>query len=201
MPPTPDQVTLQALMHPLRISILARMNAPKARLSPKDIADEFDEHLSNVAYHFKALESAGLIREVDQVQIRGAVKHIYEPAQPALAWTDQVASLSPVARRTLVATTLGNAIEAVGMAVDSGTYERPGCHFSWDTSWTDALGWRLLSQLFEETTKAAMGILRESEERIEAARETGLPVDAFLSSYVISSFESPPRPTADGDQS
>jgi len=49
-----DQRLIKALGHPLRMSVLAILNARVA--SPSELAKELGEPLGNVAYHVKILE-------------------------------------------------------------------------------------------------------------------------------------------------
>lgn len=67
--------TIQPLLHPLRLEIL-RVMEESGPTSPSDIAED-QRDLGRVAYHFRILLKAGLIRQVELVPVRGSVRHIY----------------------------------------------------------------------------------------------------------------------------
>lgn len=66
---------MRALVHPLRLPILRR--AARRRVSPKELADEFDAPLGNVSYHVRELHAAGFLRRVGTVPRRGSIEHFY----------------------------------------------------------------------------------------------------------------------------
>ena len=70
-----DQRLIKALGHPLRMSVLAILNARVA--SPSELAKELGEPLGNVAYHVKILEETGAIELVRTAPVRGALEHFY----------------------------------------------------------------------------------------------------------------------------
>lgn len=64
-----------ALLHPIRIDLLKRMDEP--RTCP-DLASIFDTSPQKIYYHVKALENAGLIEKVEERRVRGAVEGYYQ---------------------------------------------------------------------------------------------------------------------------
>ncbi|HEY0317988.1 MAG TPA: helix-turn-helix domain-containing protein [Solirubrobacterales bacterium] len=181
------QQLARALTHPTRISILMRMNAPRRRISPRGYCDETGGLLSNVSYHFRCLNKAGLIELVDERPVRGSMQHFYEPVDRAMAWTREYAELAPVVKQNLAATALRGGVEAVGNAVDAGTFDRqPDSHLSYDTMRVDALAWRKLTELMNRTLAEAMEIGKEAAVRLENTD------DGFLASFLMSCFEAAP---------
>ena len=177
----------RALTHPTRITILMKMNDPRRRMSPKAFCDETDGHLSNVSYHFRCLKEAGLIKLVAMSPARGSVQHFYEPVERAMAWAREFAAMSPAMRQNLAATALRGGVEAVGRAVDAGSFDRRlDSHLSYQTMRVDELGWEELAKLFDRTLESAMAIAEESEARLPN------PSGGFLASYLISAFEAAP---------
>ncbi|HLI58167.1 MAG TPA: winged helix-turn-helix domain-containing protein [Solirubrobacteraceae bacterium] len=65
----------KALAHPLRVRILAILQAQDA--SPVQLASRLDASLGTVAYHVRTLERLGLIEMVATHQRRGATEHVY----------------------------------------------------------------------------------------------------------------------------
>lgn len=72
---TDDQL-LVALRHPLRRRILRKMIAT-GRISPRQLATELKEPLSNVSYHVRVLAEVEAATAVGQKPVRGAVEHFY----------------------------------------------------------------------------------------------------------------------------
>jgi DNA-binding transcriptional ArsR family regulator len=183
----------KALTHPTRISILMKMNEPRRRLSPKGYTDESGEHLSNVSYHFRCLSAAGLIKLVDEQPVRGSTQHFYEPVERAMAWAREYAAMSPAVRQNLAATALRGGVEAIGNAVDAGSFDRrTDSHLSYQTMRVDDLGWQELTRLFDRTLKKAMEIGGTAEDRMPD------PDQGFLASYLMSAFEAAPPSDLDG---
>ena len=68
----------RANTHPLRVSILEVLNIDGGRtLSPKDLSLELQAPLSTVNYHVTELRRSGLVKVVDERQVRGAIEHFY----------------------------------------------------------------------------------------------------------------------------
>ncbi|HEY8585070.1 MAG TPA: helix-turn-helix domain-containing protein, partial [Capillimicrobium sp.] len=76
-----------ALKHPTRQKALEILNQRDA--SPSDIARRIDQPIANVTYHMKILRRLGLIEQIDERHVRGAVEHIYRAiAAPILLTSD-----------------------------------------------------------------------------------------------------------------
>lgn len=68
----------RANTHPLRVSILEVLSIDGGRtLSPKDLSLELQAPLSTVNYHVTELRRSGLVKVVDERQVRGAIEHFY----------------------------------------------------------------------------------------------------------------------------
>lgn len=64
-----------ALLKPLRLEILRRLDAP--RTCP-ELAAEFEESAQKIYYHVKALQEAGLVDKVAERRVRGTVEGRYQ---------------------------------------------------------------------------------------------------------------------------
>jgi predicted ArsR family transcriptional regulator len=74
----------RANTHPLRVSILEVLSIDEGRtLSPKDLSLELQAPLSTVNYHVTELRRSGLVKVVDERQVRGAIEHFYQVVEPA----------------------------------------------------------------------------------------------------------------------
>lgn len=78
--PVRDAAILISLRHPLRRRILKAMITAEEPSSPRGIATELKEPLSNVSYHVRVLADHGTATLHDTEPVRGSVRHLYEPA-------------------------------------------------------------------------------------------------------------------------
>jgi DNA-binding transcriptional ArsR family regulator len=77
----------QAISHPLRVTILQRLERlaeGEKGVSPKMLSDELDIPLANVAYHVQVLKKVKMIKLADRKPRRGAVEHYYALANGGL---------------------------------------------------------------------------------------------------------------------
>jgi hypothetical protein len=188
----PQAVMGRAMAHPTRIGILMRMNAPRRPLSPSMYSEESGERLATSSYHFRELAKMGCIELVRTQQRRGATEHYYAPTKRAMAWTKAWKALPDWIKQNLSATALRGLVEAVGEAIDSGTFEaREDSHLSYDAIWVDEQAWRELTALFNQTLEEAISIGDRAEKRISADGA------GFVATYALTCFESPPRGEGD----
>lgn len=179
----------QALSHPLRVTILMRMNTPKRELSPSDYAEESGVHLSTCSYHFRQLSRYGLIRETRTAQVRGATEHFYEPVKRAMAWTRAYGAMPDAVKQNLAATALEGAVLSIGTSVDAGTFDaREDSHLSYDQMKVDAEGWERIIAVFNQALLDAIAIRDEALERLEGDEGA----ETFFASYLMSCWEAAP---------
>jgi len=179
----------KALSHPSRVRILTEMNTPTRRMSPVQFADRHGEHLGTVAYHFRILRQAGCIKVVEEHTRRGGTEHVYEPVKRAMAWKREWEDLGPFFRDNLAAAALREAVEAVGRAIDSGTFAgREDSVLAHDTLWVDEEGLAEIQSMFMRQLQE----LLITTERIHQRLHKDPDGPKFLMSYLMASFESPP---------
>jgi len=157
-------------------------------MSPVQFADHHGEHLGTVAYHFRILRQAGCIRVVEENMRRGGLEHVYEPVKRAMAWKREWEDLGPFFRDNLAAAALREAVEAVGRAVDSGTFaRREDSVLAHDTLWVDEEGLAEIQAMFMHQLQE----LLLTSERIHQRLQDDPTKPKFLLSYLMASFESP----------
>ncbi len=84
--PSPEEVLLFCLQHPLRKQLLRLFVKERGDLSPKELTIPTNVDLSKVGYHVRVLAEQGAVELVDTQPRRGAVEHFYE----ATALVDEV---------------------------------------------------------------------------------------------------------------
>jgi predicted ArsR family transcriptional regulator len=124
----------RVLQHPLRMQILAACH--QREVTPKEFAEERGIHVSNVGYHFRALQKADYIQVVRKEQARGSQRHFYR------------AKRRPVAE--------------AGAACE----ERPEGHFTWISVELDEQGWKDLMHELSRAYKRSCEIEAEGRDRM-----------------------------------
>jgi DNA-binding transcriptional ArsR family regulator len=74
------RVVAERSLHATQVRVLRRLADDKEPRSPRQLADELGEPLSQVAYHVKALAERGLLELVATRRRRGGLQHFYRLA-------------------------------------------------------------------------------------------------------------------------
>lgn len=72
-----ERALIFCLRHPLRRELLRLYVKEANRLSPKQLSDFTEKHLSLVAYHVRELAKHGAVELVGTEPRRGSVEHFY----------------------------------------------------------------------------------------------------------------------------
>lgn len=168
-----DQRTelVKALSHPLRFRILEILNRKTA--SPRDIAEEIDEKLGDVAYHVGKLRELGCVELVRTEPRRGATKHFYRATTRAMLDSVQFAELPVSLRRQIFGQEVQVIGEHVAEAAKAGGFDRADLHVSWTHLDLDQAAYRELAELVDATLERAMAIQAESIQRAAQGEPDG----------------------------
>ncbi|HEU5105905.1 MAG TPA: hypothetical protein VFU11_08685 [Solirubrobacterales bacterium] len=178
------EVMAKIMRHPTRVRILMAMNTPRRRMSPTTFAREAGVPVHHAAYHFGELEDTGCIVLVGTIQRRGVTEHVYEPKRTAIQWTDDWRLLGPAVKQTVLASVMRGGVEAIGAAVEAGTFEgRRGSHASLGTFRLDTPGWMEVAEIYDRTLVRLLRLDDEATSRIAAG------ASFFTASYFMASFE------------
>lgn len=124
-----DVELMKALAHDLRVICLARLS--KGATSPKLIASEIGEGLTDISYHVKALREYGLIEPDGTKPRRGAVEHFYKPVYPSLLPEGALAKLPGSVKQRLFVGILEELFEDAASAAKAKALDgREGSHVS-----------------------------------------------------------------------
>jgi DNA-binding transcriptional ArsR family regulator len=169
--------------HPLRCRCLTILADRVA--SPAEIARELGLEVSNVGYHVGALADAGLIEEVGQRPVRGAVEHFYRAVVRPITSVEEEAELS-LDKRLSFARTIWSLITAnATTAIQSGILvERPEHHLTRVPVRVDEQGWSDLAEAYMELYERVYEIQTASAERLgEDPDEPGISVLSVLAFF------------------
>jgi DNA-binding transcriptional ArsR family regulator len=162
---SPDATLGAAVAHPLRCRCLTILADRVA--SPVEIARELGLEVSNVGYHVGALAEAGLIDEVGQRPVRGAVEHFYRAIVRPITSAEDEEELS-LDKRLSFARTIWSLIAAnATTAIQSGVIvERPEHHLTRVPLRVDEQGWAEMADAYMELYERVYEIQADAAQRL-----------------------------------
>jgi DNA-binding transcriptional ArsR family regulator len=168
---------IRGLAHPLRTRMLSILLEREA--SPKELAEEFDIPLANVAYHIQVLRKLKLIRLVRKTPRRGAVEHHYRADQAAHVANDVWSEIPGMVKEGLVAAGLNNIARDVTDAAATGGFDHDDSHLSRQRLVLDQEAWDELADLLKHALDRGYELEKEAAERLkkndhEGERKTGV---------------------------
>ena len=173
-----DERLAKAMAHPLRQRILEVLNRRVS--SPREVAEELDEKLGDVGYHFRMLREYGVIELVRTEQRRGAVKHFYRATSRAMLDNASWARLPVSARRAMQGHTLDKIWQHVTDAVKANGFERDDAHVSYTTFDLDDKGYQAMVKLVDQTLEKALAIQAQVVDRRASGKTVGNEVRTEL---------------------
>lgn len=178
---------LKALAHPTRLHLLGVLSV--RTISPAEFARERNEPVSNVAYHFRALERWGVIEVARTRPARGSTEHFYRRTGAIIFEDDYWLAMPDEARRVVASTILKELVGRVSQAIQAGTFTaREDVHITWRPVTLDEQGWSevmgILNTAFHDVAEAEV----QAAERLAESGEDGVPATVALTG-----FESPPE--------
>ncbi len=195
MPPKkPPSLTnprlVAAMTHPTRLRTMRVLTERTA--TPRQVADEIDEPVNNVAYHIKILAKLGCIELVETRPAGGGrvAEHLYRVSQLAAFDDDAWAQLGDREKLNVVAAIMRQVTEDIAEAMASGSfYEPDDNHLSSSPMVVDAKGWRETIELLDETLERLATI----QERVNG-RSHGTEEKMLLAKVAMLHYRSPDRP-------
>jgi DNA-binding transcriptional ArsR family regulator len=179
---SPDATLGATVAHPTRCRCLAILADRVA--SPAEIAREFGLSVSNVGYHVTALAEAGLIEEVGQRPVRGAVEHFYRAVVRPITSEEEEAEFSLAERKSFARTTWSLIAANVTTALEAGTLvERADHHLTRVPLRVDDQGWSEVAEAYMELYERVYEIQAGSAERLGKS-----PDDAGISMLSVLAF-------------
>jgi DNA-binding transcriptional ArsR family regulator len=162
---------VRGLAHPLRARMLSVLLEREA--SPKELADEFEIPLANVAYHIQVLRKLKLIRLVRKTPRRGAVEHHYKADQAAHIGNAVWGETPGLVKETMVAAALEEVGRDVGDAAATGGFDKEDMHLSRSRLVLDQPAWDELAKLLEHALNRGYELEKEAAERLRKADHEG----------------------------
>jgi DNA-binding transcriptional ArsR family regulator len=135
---------VKALAHPMRVSILARLQ--ERRATPRELAGWLGASLGAVSYHVRTLHKLGMIELVATTHVRGAIAHHYRAKERPRFSDESWAAASPVVKQAAVAATLATISEYTHASADAGGFEREEARLSRGRMRLDEKGWKAAAE-------------------------------------------------------
>lgn len=184
-----------AMSHPTRIGVMSALIEGPA--SPRRLAAELGEPLSNVTYHVNQLRDLGCI-ELERTERRagGRVLERFYRASHRLYFDDAAwEALSDKQRLGVVWSTIGMISKDISTAIAAGTFFGDHCIQLCRSPMTlDEEGWGEVVDLLSRTTEE----LFEIEQRVEGRGAEGGPKPSIQTKVELMQFRSPPPADAPG---
>ncbi len=160
--------------------------------SPKEIAGELNEGLSQVSYHVSVLRECRLIVLDHKIPRRGAVEHFYRAAVPTLIPPDAWDNLSPAMRKTITMSILQEFFEDASASIEAGVFDSPPGELNSTPLILDALGVEELGQLARDFLESVLELQANASKRLP--KGNGKPTDATTATVFLASFLSARSP-------
>jgi DNA-binding transcriptional ArsR family regulator len=186
-----DPQLAAALSHSTRVHALSVLNTRIA--SPKELAAELGEPVSNVNYHVRVLEELDCIELVEERQVQGSrvAEHFYRAKK--LQYFDQEAwdQLELQGKWEVVIPIMRLISKNVNESMAAGTFLDPDDnHVSRTPMIVDGEGWEETKEILAETLTRLLEVKDNVQARCEAADED---VKTMAAKVAIVHFRSPDR--------
>jgi hypothetical protein len=157
------------------------------QISPAEYARLRSEPVSNVAYHFRALEKLDCIELVDTRQVRGSTEHYYQRAGNVVFDDDTWLEMPDEARQIVATSIVRDLVGRVTQALQAGTFTaRKDVHITWRPVDLDEDGWIEVASILNGTFDAIAEAEVNAEKRLAKTGEKGL-----VATVALLGFESP----------
>jgi DNA-binding transcriptional ArsR family regulator len=187
---------LSVLKHPLAVQVLTVCN--EERMSPSTFVEEryrprpatekeFKNSLSQVSYHFRCLEKAGLLELVDMIPRRGAFERVYSGTARAHFSDEEWAKVPEDERRRISTVTWQGLMARVESAMLGDSFDdRDDRWMAWTAGRLDERGWAEMVSVIAANYAKLEAIREDAEARLEETGEE--PINA---TFGMMGFESP----------
>ncbi len=176
---------LKALANPIRLHLLGILSY--RNISPAEFARQRREPVSNVAYHFRALEKLGCIEIVSTRPVRGSTEHFFRRTGTIVFDDESLIYMPDEVRQIVASSIIRDLVGRMTQALLAGTFTaREDVHFTWKPVKLDEQGWTeavaVLATAFEEVGEIEV----RAADRMAESGEEGL-----VATVALAGFESP----------
>jgi DNA-binding transcriptional ArsR family regulator len=171
---------------PLRVQILAI--AIQQPISPSEFAKESDCPLGTASYHFKVLREHGFLELVEEVKVRGTLKHMHRATKSGFISDRDWGEVAQALRPGVAGAILQDFNGRVTQAMEAGTfYARDDACMFWVPITLDENTWSKFIEMLAWAIKEA----KEFEVETVKLRANGEADGCIPVTFAIAGFESP----------
>jgi DNA-binding transcriptional ArsR family regulator len=176
---------LKALANPVRLHLLGILSYRD--ISPAEFARERREPVSNVAYHFRALEKLGCVEVVDTRPVRGSTEHFFRRTEIVVYDDDSFLYMPDEARQIVASSIIRDLVGRMTKALLAGTFTaREDFHITWTPVKLDEQGWTEVISILATAFQKVGDVEVRAAERMAESGEDGL-----VATVALAGFESP----------
>lgn len=173
---------VKGMANPVRIQIWTILNERVA--SPTEISKEIGVWRGKVIYEMKVLADLGVIQQIAEKQVRGAVEHFYRAVSRAMLdeaeWLGVPDEVQDDLRATLLRTLTDDALRAIA----EGQYDaRSDAHMSWTPLLVDEQGCDELAGILLRALHEVFEVQASSAERLVAQDAEGISYTVSILGY------------------
>jgi hypothetical protein len=173
---------VKGMANPLRIQVWTILHERVA--SATEISREIGAPREKVIYEMRVLADLGVIEEVAEKQVRGAVEHFYRAVTRAMLdeeeWLGIPEEVQGDLRATLLRTLTEDAIEAI---VEKQYDSRSDAHMSWTPLIVDEQGCGELAEILLRALDEVFEVQASSAERLVAEDAEGISYTVSMLGY------------------
>ncbi|HEY8581682.1 MAG TPA: winged helix-turn-helix domain-containing protein, partial [Capillimicrobium sp.] len=145
-----DTSWAKAMSHPVRVRAMRILEEREA--SPSEIARELDLPIVNVSHHIKVLVKLGVIEQVAERYVRGAIEHRYRLVPRVTLSRADIELMPAEGVRRVITGAAGRIVGSLNDAIASERfYERTDNHVTWTPLELDEEGWANVYALLLDT--------------------------------------------------
>jgi DNA-binding transcriptional ArsR family regulator len=181
---------MHALSKRERVRILAVLIEREA--SPKELAAELNEGLSQVSYHVSVLRECRLIKLKRTTPRRGAVEHFYRAVNPTLIPPDAWDHLPSAVRKGISISVLQQFFDDALASLKAGIFDDKPGELGLMPLVLDRPGVEELGKLTSEFVKSVLALQAKASERLSKAK--GRAADKTSATVFLASFLSARNP-------
>jgi DNA-binding transcriptional ArsR family regulator len=178
-----------ALADPVRSKIFLATSEPtffvaseaseSSGVSVRQIAERVQESRRRVRYHLEVLCRQGLVEVVEEKRRRGVVEHYYRATGLFMLSKEQTEGLPVRRQQKIILEVLRQTFADATAALESGAFvRRPEWSAARVHADVDERGWAELSVIYEKTTRDALEIIAEAQERLRGTDERPIRIGA-----------------------
>jgi len=170
---SPQEVLVKALNHPHRVKALTILSEKIA--SPREISEQLDIGLSNIAYHVRVLYDLGLIEIVEEESVRGSIAHFYKAVERSLIDNADWKQLDPQIRSAFSGHVTEAFITDAANSLAAGVFDkRDDRQASRTPLLLDREGWRQVAKIQAKANEEILKVKAAAAERMDGTGSEGI---------------------------